>query len=167
MHMQRFASATPNRDALDRICTLEVNSKPAVRALHGASHSGSSAGEEQPADPIVWHSKFNQNVLTSLQLQRDQPVTSRSGSHYGDTELYVPYVNLKTSINYKPATTVHDIQAANLKQGREMQKAPNCIACNLLCSSRENNASSRPTEQRGARVNQQLMHLSRPCSLCR
>jgi hypothetical protein len=53
------------RNALDRICTLELNSTPAVRA----ETPGPFAGEEQPADPIVWHSKFNHNVLTSLRPQ--------------------------------------------------------------------------------------------------
>lgn len=159
MHMQRFASATPYNDALDRICTVEVNSKPTVRALH-ASRSGSSAsfaGEEQPADPIVWHSKFNQNVLTSLELQKTRPEPVDQGLTMATLSRYVSTSTSKCFTHHKSATTEHDIQAANLSQGIEMQKAPSCITCNLLCSRRENDASQLPRGQRRARVSQ-LMH---------
>ena len=160
MHMQRFASATPYNDAhlTESAQSRSIPSQQYERCmLHTPGLLRSSASEEQPADPIVWQSKFNQNVLTSLGLQRTRPKSIDQGLTMATLSRYVCTSTSKFFPRRKSATTEHSIQDTNLSQGIEMQKAPSCITCNLLCSSHENDASKRPRGQRGARVNQ-LMH---------
>lgn len=150
MHMRPFASATLYNDLAESARSRSISSQQYEHCM--ASHSGSSAssaGEEQPADPIVSHSKFNQNVLTSLELQKTRPEPVDQGLTMATLSRYASTSTSTSFTHHKSATTEHDIQAANFNQGIEMQKAPSCITCNLLCSSRENDASKR-RGQRGA-----------------